>query len=257
MHRRIRPHDARQAPARLAVYRAGQTADAFKVVAGILDKVKSFMGGAQRSIYDEARNTLAERQANIEYVDPEAGQKIRDVLADPACHQGNTIQDLKSALYDLKEKVELKVLEERNAVIAAVDEVADKVTRMPEFQGLDAVKQARITERLDRQKSGLASVTMIPVLQNKAHHARGSLLAELIAEVDRLARPPQDPFKPPPGVNDPPAPALQAPTYINAAQIKVPFPKAYLSDDADVAEYIDELKKTLLVQIHAGKKVIV
>jgi hypothetical protein len=128
---------------------------------------------------------------------------------------------------------------------------------MPEFKGLEADKQTRVTGRLDHQKSGLDSITMIAVLQNKANHAHSTLLAELIAEVDRLARPPQEPFKPAPGVNDPPAPAPQAPTYINAAQIKVPFTKAYLSDDADVADYLDEFKKTLLAEIHAGKKVIV
>jgi hypothetical protein len=220
----------------------------------ILDKVKSFMGGAQRGIYDEARNTITQQQANIEYVDAEAAQKIRDVLADPACHQGNAIQDLKSALYDLKERVELKVLEERKGVIAAIDEVTAKVTQMPEFQGLDADKQARITGRLEAQKSGLDSVTMIPVLQNKANHARSTLLAELITEVDRLAVP-ATPVLTPPGI--PPVPDRPPQTYINAAQIKVPFSKAYLSDDADVADYLDEFKKTLLAEIHAGKKVIV
>jgi hypothetical protein len=58
-------------------------------------------------------------------------------------------------------------------------------------------------------------------------------------------------------VNDPPAPAPQAPIYINVEQIKVPFTKAYMSDEADVADYLEELKKTLLAEIHAGKKVIV
>ncbi len=223
----------------------------------ILDKVKSFMGGAQRAIYEEARDTLARQQANIDHVDPEAGRQICDVLADPACHKGNAIQNLKSALYDLKEKVDLKVLEERKAVITAVDEVTGKVTQMPEFQDLDGDKQARITDRLEREKAGLDTVTLIPVLQNKTNHARTNLLAQLIAEVDRLARPPQEPFEPGPGVNGQPTPAPQAPTYVNASQIKVAFTKAYLSDDADVVDYLEEMKKTLLAQIHAGKKVIV
>tara|TARA_R110001599_G_scaffold218791_2_gene417078 strand:- start:15487 stop:19014 length:3528 start_codon:yes stop_codon:yes gene_type:complete len=223
----------------------------------ILDKVKSFMGGAQRAIYDEARETLARQQANIDQIDADAGRQISDALADPACHKGNAIQDLKASIYDLKNRVELKVLEERKAVIAAVDEVAGKITQMPEFQGLDAEKQTQITGRLDREKAGLDTITLIPVLQNKANHVRSSLLAELIAEVDRLARPPQTAFAPKPGVNDPPAPAPQAPTYVNASQIKVPFTKAYLSDDEDVTDYLNELKKTLLAEIHAGKKVIV
>ncbi len=92
------------------------------------------------------------------------------MLLDPSCHTGNAIQDLKSALYALKEKVDLKVLEERKAVIAAVDEVAAKVTQMPEFKDLDADKQARITGRLEREKAGLDKVALIPVLQNKANH---------------------------------------------------------------------------------------
>jgi hypothetical protein len=223
----------------------------------ILDKVKSFMGGAQRAIYDEARETLARQQANIDQIDPDAGLQIREALADPACYKGSAILDLKASIYDLKNKVELKVLEERKAVIVAVGEVAAKVTQMPEFQGLDADKQARITGRLEREKTGLDSITLIPVLQNRSNQVRHSLLAEIITEVDRLGRPPQSLITPPPGVNDPPAPAPQAPTYVNAAQIKVPFSKAYLSDDADVADYLDEFKKTLLAEIHAGKKVIV
>ncbi|MDU8911581.1 BREX system P-loop protein BrxC [Aestuariicoccus sp. MJ-SS9] len=223
----------------------------------ILDKVKSFMGGAQRRIYDEARDTLTRHKTNIDCVDPEAGQKIEAVLLDPSCHTGNAIQAVKSALYDLKERVDLRVLEERKAVIAAVDEVAGKVTQMPEFQGLDADKRARITGRLDREKAGLDTVALIPLLQNKANHARTGLLAETIAEVDRLAHPPQQRFDPAPGVEDPPAPAPQAPSYVNASQIKVPFTKAYLSDDTDVDAYVDELKKTLMAEIRSGKKVIV
>ena len=35
------------------------------------------------------------------------------------------------------------------------------------------------------------------------------------------------------------------------------FAKPYLADDADVDAYLEELKKTLLAEIHAGKKVIV
>ncbi|TNE62528.1 MAG: BREX system P-loop protein BrxC [Sphingomonadales bacterium] len=223
----------------------------------ILDKVKSFMGGAQRKIYDEARETLSRQQANIDYVDADAGREIRDALADPACYKGNAIQDLKSAIYDLKEKVELKVLEERDAVAAAVDEVAQKVMQTPEYQGLDADKQAKIKARLDRTKSGLEAIPLIPVLQNKAMSARSGLMAEILAEVERIAQPPQETFAPAPGLNDPPAPTPQAPSFVNAAQIKVPFAKPYLSDDADVSDYLDELKKTLLAEIHAGRKVIV
>lgn len=221
----------------------------------ILDKVKSFMGGAQKGIYDDARDTLARQSANIDYVDQDAGQKIQAALNDPNCFKGPLIQNLKSALFDLKNKVDLKVLEERKAVIAEVEEVADKIAQMPDFQALNADKQARITVRIDSHKVGLDTVTLIPVLQNKVNQIRSDMLAEMIGQVDLLSRPTPSPKAH--GASEPTDPVTQAPTYIKATQIKVIFSKPYLSNATDVGDYIEEMKKTLLAEIAAGKKVIV
>ena len=222
----------------------------------ILDKVKSFMGGAQKGIYDDARDMLASQSANIDYVDPDAGAKLRTALEDPKCFKGASIQNLKSDLFDLKNKVELKVLEERKAVIAEVEDVSAKIAQMPDFQALDPDKQARITTCIESHKAGLDTVTLIPVLQNKVTQIRSNLLAELIGQIDQLARPAPSPFAQP-GASEAPAAPPQAPSYIKADQIKVSFDKPYLSDDADVDQYLEEMKKTLLAEIRAGKKVIV
>ena len=60
-----------------------------------------------------------------------------------------------------------------------------------------------------------------------------------------------------PGMNDRQAPAPKPPTYVNAADIKVAYPRTYLAEEADVDEYVNELRKTLMAQIQQGKKVIV
>lgn len=222
----------------------------------ILDKVKSFMGGAQKGIYDDARDMLASQSANIDYVDPDAGAKLRAALEDPGCFKGSMIQNLKSDLFDLKNKVELKVLEERKAVIAEVEDVSAKIAQMPDFQALDTDKQARITARIESHKAGLDTVTLIPVLRDRANGARTNLLSDVVTELDRLARPTPAP-EPQPGMSDRPAPAPQPPTTVLASQLKVTAPKTLLTDEADVDQYLEEMKKTLLAEIRAGKKVIV
>ncbi|WP_027259561.1 BREX system P-loop protein BrxC [Leisingera aquimarina] len=222
----------------------------------ILDKVKSFMGGAQKGIYDDARDMLASQSANIDYVDPDAGAKLRAALEDPGCFKGSSIQNLKSDLFDLKNKVELKVLEERKAVIAEVEDVSAKIAQMPDFQALDPDKQARITTRIESHKAGLDTVTLIPVLRDRANGARTNLLSDVVTELDRLARPTPAP-EPQPGMSDRPAPAPQPPTTVLASQLKVTAPKTLLTDEADVDQYLEEMKKTLLAEIRAGKKVIV
>lgn len=234
---------------------AAQEDDLLDAKEEALDKIRSFMGGAQREIYDDAREFLRDQEANISYVDATAGEALARVLADPACYKGTAIQSLKSDLYGLKDRVELTVLEERKAVISAVEDCAAKVTQTPEFQALSADDQAHIKRNIDSHKSGLDSVKMIPILRDRANGAKLDLLPRILAEVERLSRP-AAPVQPNPGMGEAPAPAPQ-PTYVNASEIKVGFAKPYLTEEADVEQYVQEMKKTLLEQIRAGKKVIV
>jgi len=234
---------------------AAQEDDLLDAKEDVLDKVRSFMGGAQREIYDDARDFLRDQEANISYVDAVAGEALARTLADPACYRGTAIQSLKAELYGLKDRVELTVLEERKAVITAIDECSAKVAQTPEFQALSADDQAHIKRNIDSHKAGLDSVKMIPILRDRANGAKLDLLPRILAEVERLSRPATQP-QPKPGMNEPPAPAPQ-PTYVNASEIKVGFAKPYLTEEADVEQYVDAMKKTLLEQIRAGKKVIV
>ncbi len=222
----------------------------------ILDKIRSYMGGAQREIYDDVRDFLQAQEANIGYVDATAGEKLRAALQDPDCYKGAAIQALKSDLYALKNKVELDVLKERKAVIAAVDECADKVAQTPEFQALTPEQQDKIRRSVASHKAGLDTVTMIPILRDRANGARSGLMQQMLADIARMTPPPAlAPANP--GMNEPPAPAPRPPSYVNAADIKVAYPRPYLAEAADVDQYVNELRKTLMAEIAAGKKVIV
>ena len=234
---------------------AKQEDDLLKAKEDILDKIRSFMGGAQKEIYDDAREFLRDQEANISYVDTTAGETLAGALADPGCYKGTVIQAMKADLYTLKDRVELAVLDERKAVITAVDDCASKVAQTPEFQALASEEQNSIRSSIDSHKSGLDGVKMIPILRDRANGARLDLLPRILAEVERLDRPPSPP-QPAPGEDEPPAPP-PTPTYINASEIKVFFGKHYLTEEADVEQYVEEMKKTLLAEIRAGKKVIV
>ena len=73
----------------------------------VLDKVRSFMGGAQREIYDDAATSCAIRRPISPMSMPLPAKQLRTALADPDCYKGTAIQSLKSDLYALKDKVEL------------------------------------------------------------------------------------------------------------------------------------------------------
>lgn len=233
----------------------------------VFDKVRSFMRGPQKGIYDEVRAFLTRQDQNLGYSEGAAADKLRQVLEDPQCYKGTAIQELKADFYALKERIEQIVLAERNAVITAIDEVAGKVAQTSEFGALPPEQQARIREGLSARKSGLAAQSLIPALRNLATEVRSNLLADTLTRIAELTPAPAQTPTPQPqpagGVAEPqpapyvPAPAPVKPQYIKAQSINVPFAKTYLEDEDDVTRYLDELKKNLLVEIGAGKKVIV
>ncbi len=222
----------------------------------ILDKIRSFMGGAQREIYDDVREFLQGQDANIGYVDAQSGDKLRAALANPECYKGTAIQALKSELYALKDKVELAILKERKAVVAAVDECAEKVIQTAEFAALTPDQQDHIRRSVTAHKEGLDAVSMIPILRDRANGARTGLMQQLLGEIARMTPPPAPPPGPSSGESAPP-PAPPPPAYVNASEIKVAYSRPYLAEEADVDEYVNELRKTLMSEIAAGKKVIV
>lgn len=232
----------------------------------ILDKVRSFMSGPQKGIYDEVRAFLTAQDQNLDYAETSAADTLREVLADPQCFKGTAIQELKADFYALKERIEQTVLAERNAVITAIDEVAEKIAQTSEFRALPPEQQARIREGFTTQKSGLAVQSLIPALRNRATEVRSNLLADTLTRIVALTPAPAPTPIPQPepagGVAErpsapyvPPAPAK--PQYVKAQSITVPFAKTYLEDEDDVTRYLDAMKKTLLAEIGAGKKVIV
>jgi len=97
---------------------------------------------------------------------------------------------------------------------------------------------------------------MIPILRDRANGARSSLMQQVLGEISQMAQPVIPPL-PPPGLGERPEPAPRLPTYVNASDIKVAYPRTYLAEEADVDEYVTELRKTLMAQIQQGKKVIV
>ena len=58
-------------------------------------------------------------------------------------------------------------------------------------------------------------------------------------------------------MSEAPAPAPIAASYVNASDIKVAYPRPYLAEEADVDQYVNELRRTLMAEVAAGKKVIV
>ena len=231
----------------------GQEDDLINAKEEVLDKIRGFMVGTQRKIYDDVRDFLRVQEANISYVDDGAGgEKLSKALGDPSCYKGTLIQDLKSDFYTLKKLVELAVIEERKAAIAVIESCAEKLSQTLEFKSLSADDKNLINRNIERRKDDLENVTMIPVLRERANGWKRNLLRNILAEVEQLNCSSDDSTS---VLGQKSGKPIKS-SFINIMEIEVGFSKPYLTDEADVEQYVDEVKKKLLVQIGANKKVI-
>lgn len=224
--------------------------------ADFLDPILKFMGGQQRGIYEEISTYLSAQSANFAQTGQAEADAMRAILANPSCYKGTAIQDLRTRYLSLKNTLELKVIEERKAVEAEIAACRAKIKSLPEMGKLTPDQRNIVLSRLDNSVTGLADIPLIAVLRNKATEVRSTLYPLLLAEVDRLAKPaPTTNSKP--GFNEGTLPPIRPAEFVNNHDIKVPFAKAYLSEEADVNDYVETLRTTLLAEIRSGKRIVV
>ncbi len=226
----------------------------------VLDPIRNFMNGPQRKIYEDVDSFLNDQIDNFTYAGQIEADAMRAVLLDPKCFKGSAIQDLKTRLYDLKSILDLKIIEERKSVEAEIDSCKLKIESLPEFSKVSPSDATQLLSSLELARQGLKETTLIAGLRDRANTVRSQLYPRLLQEVDRLARPVVlEPPNPGGGMGEPPvAPPVPPPAaYVNIHEIKVAFSKPYLTVDSDVEDYLIELRKTLLAEIHSGKRIIV
>jgi hypothetical protein len=225
----------------------------------ILDPIRRFMGGAQKVIYDDARAYLSDQGANFVYGGDTKALAIRAILDDPNCYKGNTIQQMKGALDALRTEVNARIAEERKVALSGIEELWEKLRALPEFVGLAESRRREAEAAFARVRETIGTNKLIAVIRESVNGFRLSAYPALLGLVMASSPPPapQKAVEGPGGGSSPPA---QPPTqyqYIAVSALRVTYAKPYLADEQDVEAYLDHLRKTLIAEIIAGKRVTI
>ena len=93
--------------------------DLFAQKERVIDPIRRFMAGAQRQIYDDAQRYLEAQEPNFSYAGGDEARRIRAILDDPACCDGNRMTQAKTLLDALRDKVDRQVNEEKTRTAQA------------------------------------------------------------------------------------------------------------------------------------------
>ncbi len=219
---------------------------------GLIDPIRKFMGGSQKAIYDEAQSFLKDQESNFTYVESTEVEEVRSTLFDPQCFKGNRIQQLKSKLDALKQRVQQQVADARTKALEVLDDLQQRLQNMPEYQSLPEPRTDELNVPFQTLRDDLAHQKLIAVINDRLRYFEEHGYQNLLNRMFDLLAP-----KPKPGgeeqtpnqVNEP------RPEYIAARKLRVPFDKALLTSEDDVDQYLEKLRAVLMAQVNAGKRV--
>ena len=195
---------------------------------------------------------MREQQANFNYVTGEEARELGTVLEDPQCYLGKTIQQAKSVLGALSNKVTRQLDQERERANAIIQGLLNKLEAMDDYALLRTEQKFKITESFNTVLAAVEKQTLIAVIRDTVRQFEDYRYPELLTQMSAWANPPagsaEQTGKKAAKVNPPVE-------YINGRSIKISFDKAWLGDETDVNRYLELMRKAFLSQIQDGKRI--
>ncbi len=207
----------------------------------IIDPIKRFWNGEQKKIYDSIRTFFTGNQSNLEYVEGDELNILKEVIEHMQPYKGNIIKDAKAAKDSLISKVKALIEDERKLTESEIDRAKKRIQSHVDYSKLDDAKQKELVKPFDEELKKLKEQRFIANLRETRAKVKGSLLEKQLNEMVRLATPPE--------VDEPPV------HYQRLTSVKLNFSKSELQSIEDVDEYVKALKTALAELIKENKRI--
>ena len=228
----------------------------------VIDPLRKFMGGPLKAIFDEARKFVQAQESNFSYLAGDESSQVISALTDPECFKGNRMQQVKSLVYTLQEKVEAHVATEIVKAKEAVTGLQESLCAMPEFAGLSQAQQGQITKPFADVVEQLGKQTLIAVIRDTPRRVKETEYPQLLSRIADWSQPVvkptttgsdgRKPSSTPDTTTKTAEPRIE---YVTSQSVRVSFDKRWLADEADVERYLESMKKALLTEIRSGKRI--
>ena len=221
----------------------------------VLDPIRQFMNGGQRSVFDQVRTFTTGDQSNFEFVEHPELEALKAVFEHKAPYRGRTLADAKASMAALQARVIERIGQERQQTLDLIEQLLQQLQARPEYGPLAPAQQAQVLAPLQALREPLAEQRLIAVLRNARTRASDDLYLQALSRLTELAAPPETPdAEEAPGTVK--EPRVQY-TYIKSDQIRVKIGKTELQNPTDVDEYLTALRQQMLGMLEQNRRIVV
>jgi hypothetical protein len=249
----------------------------------VVDPIQRFMSGPLKTIYDDAVSFLKHQEHNLSYADGDESDQILDILKDITCYKNNKMQQVKSLVETVSDKVDEKLKTTKHDASDKIKTLLNKVTGMDGFQKLSTEDQDELMKPFESQIEKINDQTLIAVISAELQRFEDDEYHKILSRLSYLCTPKPKPPKPKPSEpanskpdkpeydnniedsdigkgeikEDPVKPEKKEPVkeMVGIKKIEVNYTKAWIENESEVEDYLSVLKKAILKEINDGKRI--
>ena len=231
----------------------------------VIDPIRKFMSGPQKTIFDDARKFVQTQEPNFAYIEGDETAQVVASLTDSECFKGNRMQQVKTQVETLQRKVTAQIEAEIAKAKETVAALKGRLCGMAEFSALNDDQQEQVTCPFNEFNTTIERQKLIAVIRDTLRRFEESDYQRLLSQMTSWAQPaptpksesesretatPDEGTKPTPPAK--PEPRIE---YVPSRSVKVSFDKAWLADETDVERYLESMREALLDEIRKGKRI--
>ncbi|MFC6225643.1 BREX system P-loop protein BrxC [Hymenobacter artigasi] len=216
----------------------------------VLDPIRQFMSGGQRTIFDQVRSFMEGQQSNFSYVDHTELDALKEAYQHPSPYKGKVLTEAKGNMTALQTRVNDRIKQEREETIRVVEQLLQQLQNRPEFAQLDAVQQQDVLTPFRTLRQQVNEHRFIADLQLACTRAGDPMYLDALNRLTALTAPAKKEDDETPGVEEPRI------RYVNSHQIKVSIGKTELQSPGDVEEYLTALRTKMLGLLDQNQRIV-
>ena len=203
----------------------------------VIDPISKFMKGSQREIFDRACSYLREQEANFAYIEGDEVEQIRAILENEQCFKGGLMQQAKTLLETLQQKVSAQIELEKKLAQQKIDELQNGLIDHPEYSVLSSEQQTAISNPFIGLTNKVETQNTIAVIRDTIRSFKENEYNPLLKKIDSWADPTKE---------------IE---YVSIQSILQDLDETFLSELSEVEQYLDSLGEALRQEIQNGKRI--
>jgi hypothetical protein len=220
----------------------------------VLDPIKSFMAGAQRTAYDEAIAYLREEEANFADLPTPAVQPLRDLAASSAPCRGQVLPLARTALTQLRTEIAKRLEAERTTALGILEERETQLRATPEFQVLSDASLEQVMHLTNEARRTIKEARFIPAIRDRVSRYTEKDYPSQLAVASNLAavQKAKSSGKPADAVNET---ASKGAAFVAASSLRINCGLSYIATERDLDKWLAALRAKAVEELAKGNRI--